>query len=89
MTLDDIRNPRAAAVDAWADFVAEVAAVDTGLEFIDAVETIVADKTFFGAVTVDVDTEPAFAEASFHVAANALRSGDWNNVAAAIDTTWL
>ncbi len=89
MTLDDIKNPRAAATEAWADFVAETAKERGGLNFIDAVETAVAKKSFAGAITVDVDTEAAFSEACFYVAANALRSGAWSKVAAGIDTGWL
>ena len=89
MNLENIKRPHPDAAEGWNDFVAEVAAVEGGLDFIDWVETKVADKNFYGAVTVDVDTENAFAEAAFYVAANALRAGEFTKVAANIDTDWL
>ena len=89
MELERIKNPHHDAAEVWNDFVNEVAEVEGGLDFIDHVETKVADKNFHGAVMVDVDTENAFAEAAFYVAANALRAGEFSHVAAKIDTAWL
>ena len=90
MRLENILNPHLDAPDAWADFVVEVNALgENGLDFIDWVETKVADKNFFGAIEVDVDTDAAFAEASFYVAANAFRSGEWSSVSDNIDISWL
>jgi len=89
MNLENIKRPRFGAAEAWCDLVNEVAAVEGGLDFIDWVETKVYCKNFYGAVTVDVDTEDAFAEAAFYVAANALRAGEFPAVASSINTGWL
>lgn len=89
MELENIKRPHPDAAEVWNDFVNEVAAVEGGLDFIDYVEGRVVAKDFHGAVMVDVDTEDAFAEAAFYVAANALRSGEFQKVAANIDVGWL
>ena len=91
MELENIKNPHIGAADAWTDFTFTIKDVEGGLDFVDFVEDRVRTRQFFGAITVanDINTENAFAEASWYVAANLLRSGEWPHITKNIDTGWL
>ncbi|MAK31357.1 hypothetical protein [Acinetobacter sp.] len=89
MRLENIKNPHIGAADAWTDFTFFIKDVEGGLDFVDFVEARVRTRQFFGAITVDINTENAFAEASWYVAANLLRSGEWPHITKNIDFAFL
>ena len=86
MNIEAIRNAHEndGSIDAWGDVVLDLDVIKGGPEFIDFVEDKVTARDFAGAVTVDVNSDSAFANASFYVAVNALRSGEFREIASAL-----
>ena len=86
MNLEDIRDAHEndGSIDAWGEFVLDLDVIDGGPEFIDFVEDKVAARNFAHAVLVDLDSDEAFANAYFMVAVNALRSGEFREIASAL-----
>lgn len=92
MNLEAIRDAHEndGSIDAWGEIVLDLEAIDGGPEFVDFVEDKVATRSFAHADLVDLDSDAAFANASFYVAANVLRSGEFREVASSLaDKFWV
>ena len=91
MNLEAIRDAHEndGSIDAWGDLVLDLDVIDGGPAFIDFVESKVASRNFAHADLVDLDSDAAFANASFYVAANVLRSGEFREIASSLaDKFW-
>lgn len=88
MNIEKIRTAHEndGSIDAWGEFVLDLESIDGGFEFIDYVEDRVASLAFPHAVTVEINSDAAFANACFFVAASAFRAGEYRDVAAALHT---